>query len=126
MTRNLSRQQSLKPAMADLVRRVRKAIQKVNLDTRFSSPTLYWIRAYEMDDQAIIEENNSCITFKNQLQVSDEIHGELIDHQIYRNDKSIYLLARDGYRVRPSKMNQDRKTFFLEFIARLFCLYTVV
>lgn len=45
----------------------------------------------------------------SQIDVPGCIHGELFGHQIYENGTDVYLIARDGYRVRDTNRAQNRQ-----------------
>jgi hypothetical protein len=89
------------------------------IDTQYVSPDSYWIRSYKIienhqssntPDQQETENIKFKIEFNSQATLSNQIHAELSEHLTYEQDKNIYLIARDGHRVRSDNANIDRLT----------------
>lgn len=74
----------------------------------FSSPEKYWFRTYRINRCALIENNRNCLEKITDVEVPDTIHGELSGHCVYESYSRLYLVAKDGFRVRSDNKNPER------------------
>ena len=55
-----------------------------------------------------MEEKRSCLVKQSDVEVPESIHGELFSHQIYERGTELYLIARDGHRIREETKDPER------------------
>ena len=68
----------------------------------------YWFRTYRIDRAALIENNRSCLKKIWDVLVPSSIHGELNGHCLYENGSKVFLVAKDGFRIRSENKQTDR------------------
>ncbi|CBY18000.1 unnamed protein product [Oikopleura dioica] len=97
-------QNSLKSAILNTSRQIGGWIS-----TAFTEPQRYFLRLYRFENV------NSADPALKRLSDLDlprgHIHGELLSHQIYESNDGVFLLAKDGHRVRESNKLSDREMY---------------
>jgi len=77
------------------------------ISTAFTEPQRYFLRLYRFENV------NSADPALKRLSDLDlprgHIHGELLSHQIYESNDGVFLLAKDGHRVRESNKLSGKK-----------------
>ena len=77
------------------------------ISTSFTEPQRYFLRLYRIN----VNLEKAALELVSDLDVpSGQIHGELLSHQIYEaEDGGVFLMAKDGYRIRDTNMLQGEE-----------------